>query len=71
MEKTTSNSTHHVTEQKEFIHPVIAEPSTRHRDLQWRNVDYFIMNGASQEDRKLIFKSLNFLMVSRLQITSM
>lgn len=53
----------------ERVHPpLIAEPSTRHGDLQWRNVDYFIMNGANQEDRKLILKSLNFLMACRLQI---
>lgn len=29
-----------VTEHKEFVHPVLAEPNIKHRELQWRKTDY-------------------------------
>ena len=48
-----------VTEQKVFIHPELAETNTRHQELQWRKTGYFVMNGATQENGKLMFKSPN------------
>lgn len=38
---------------------MLAEPNTKHRELQWRKMDYFIMNGATQLNRKIMFKSWN------------
>ena len=42
-----------------FIHPELAETNTRHQELQWRKTGYFVMNGATQENGKLMFKSPN------------
>lgn len=35
----------------------LAEPNTKRWELQWRKTDYFIMDGATQENRKLMFKN--------------
>ena len=51
----------------EFIHSALAETNTRHGELQWRNIGYFIVNGTIQENGKLMLQSLNSLMASRLQ----
>ena len=56
-----------VIEYKELIHRALAEPNTRHRELQQINVGYFV-NGAPQENGKLTLKSLNSPMACRLQI---
>lgn len=47
--------------EKESIHPALAETNTKHRELQWRKIGYFLINGATQGYRKLMFKSLNHL----------
>lgn len=40
---------------REFLH----WPNTRYCELQWRKTGYFLMNGATQENRKLMLKSPN------------
>lgn len=54
--------------QKESVHLALIESNTEHRELQWRNIGYFMINGITQENRKLILKSLDSRMVCRLQI---
>lgn len=50
-----------VTEQKEVIHPALAEPNTKlHRELQGRKIGYFLMDGAPQENGKLMLKGPNY-----------
>ena len=46
---------------REFIQLALAEPNTRYQELQWSEIAYFIMNGTTQENRKLMLKSLNSL----------
>lgn len=39
----------------ERVHPLaLAEPNTTHQELQWRKIVCFIMNGAIQENGKLM-----------------
>ena len=54
---------------RDSAHPVLPEPNTKHRELQCRNIGYFMMSGATQENRKLMLKSPNSLMACTLQIT--
>lgn len=49
-----------VMEQREFVHPVLAEANTKCQELQWGKMGYFIMNGPTQGNGKLMLKSLNF-----------
>ena len=44
------------------------EPNSRHRESQWKNIGYFIMKGATQENGNLTLKSLNSPMTCGLQI---
>lgn len=48
--------------------PALAGPNTEHRELQWRSIGYFMMNGATPENRKLMLKRTNFPMACELQI---
>lgn len=50
-----------VTEQKEFVHPVLTELKTKHQELQWKKIGYIIINGDTQENGKLMFKIPNSL----------
>lgn len=45
-----------VTEQKEFVHPALAESNIKYQELQWRKISYFIMNGITHENGKLMLK---------------
>lgn len=59
----------YVIEQKVFVHSVLAEPNTKHRELQWKKkLATVSMNGIIQENRQLMLKILNSLMLCRLQI---
>lgn len=44
-----------------FDDPVPAEPSSNHRELQWRRIGYFIMNSTTQENGKPGLKSWSSL----------
>lgn len=57
-----------ITEQKEIVHLALAKPNTNHQELKQRKIGYFIMNGATQETRKLMFKSPKSSMACMLQI---
>ena len=57
-----------IAEQKKFIYMSLAEPNIRHQELQWRNIGYCIMNGATQEDRNLVLKRLSTPVECRLQV---
>lgn len=54
--------------QKESVHPALAEANSRPRERQWRNTDYLILNGSTQENGKFLSKSWHSLVVCRLQI---
>lgn len=49
-----------VMEQREFVHPGLAESNTKCQELQRGKIGYFIKKGTTQENRKLMLKSLNF-----------
>lgn len=55
-----------VMEQKEFIHPALAEKNTE--NCSGEILPILSMNGTIQEKRKLMLKSRNFQMACRLQI---
>lgn len=39
-----------VIEQKEFVHLALADPNTKHQELQRRKTGYIIMNDTIQEN---------------------
>ena len=53
-----------VPEREEFVYPVQQSQA----ELQWRNMGYFIMNGTTQENRKLMLQSPNSWMAHVLQV---
>lgn len=44
-----------------FFNLTLAETDTKHQELLWRKIGHLILNGITQENRKLVLKSSYYL----------